>query len=127
MANRGDSLPADPEQKRSEALSTSGQIPLDTVRTAQALIKQFGQDLVARADTIRSSRPSKTLTDADLIAANHEMRQRSNTSRTRRSIGDLAMIFGGAAIGLYSAHFLVAELGVLLCAAGLYIREWDGN
>jgi hypothetical protein len=116
-----------PGPSKPDVLSSGG-VPFETVRAHRSIVNQFSRDLVARAKVHMRARGSQTLlTDTDLACARQEMLQRSSSSRVRRCMGDGALIAGGIFIPLWSTSPILSLAGVLVCALGLYIREWDGH
>jgi hypothetical protein len=99
---------------------------LDSVRG------QFTDRLFARAHEYRAARKSGSLADSDIQDAYRDLTERREPSKGARCLGDGLAIGGAALFGLAQTigtiHFWLgigaALLGVGLCVAGLYVREF---
>ena len=110
--------------KEQELIQFVNSSPKQSKQVFEGLTKQFQLDLVARARTNMAGRNSNTMTDADLAIAFGDITKPHDVSVARRCVGDGAMILGAALVPLGGIHWAISVLGILMCAIGMFVREY---
>jgi hypothetical protein len=70
-------------------------------------------------------RNSTTVVDSDVNDAFRELTRPSTTSRWHKCVGDALLIIGGALLfSFWSSSHWITLMGIAVCGAGFYLREF---
>lgn len=99
---------------------------MGTSRAYDNCMQKFSDMLANQATANTTRRGSRTPTEADVEDAFRFLTRITTTGTIQRVCGDALMILGGIFLPLWETTVLLTLAGAILCAAGLFLREYSG-